>query len=62
MDLGIRVLGFRAQVSGLGPEGVRFRVESWGGQSYCRNLTKKPWAFIRAPYMNPTILGVIGPS
>ena len=23
---------------------------------------KKPWALIRAPYMNPTILGVIGPG
>ena len=22
-----------------------------------RNLTKKPWAFIRVPYLNPTILG-----
>ena len=28
----------------------------------CRNLIKKPWAFIRVPYMNPTILGVIGPG
>ena len=24
----------------------------------CRNLIKKPWAFIRFPYMNPSILGV----
>ena len=24
-------------------------------------LIKKPWAFIRVPYMNPTILGVLGP-
>ena len=23
---------------------------------------KKPWAFIRVPYMNPTIMGVIGPG
>ena len=23
-----------------------------------RNLIKKPWAFIRVPYMNPTILEV----
>ena len=22
------------------------------------NLIKKPWAFIRVPYMNPTILGL----
>ena len=29
---------------------------------YCRNLIKKPWAFIRVLYMNPTILGVIGPG
>ena len=25
---------------------------------YCRNLIKKPWAFIGVPYMNPTILGL----
>ena len=25
-------------------------------------MIKKPWAFIRVPYMNPTILGVIGPG
>ena len=29
-----------------------FRVPS------CRNLFKKPWAFIRVPYMNPTMLGL----
>ena len=23
---------------------------------------KKPWAFIRVPYMNPTVFGVIGPG
>ena len=23
---------------------------------------KKPWAFTRVPYMNPTILGGIGPG
>ena len=23
---------------------------------------KKPWAFIGVPYMNPTILGVVGPG
>ena len=23
-----------------------------------RNLIKKPWAFMRVPYMNPTILGL----
>ena len=28
----------------------------------CRNLIKKPWAFIGVPEMNPTILGVIGPG
>ena len=28
----------------------------------CRSLIKKPWAFIRAPHVNPTILGVIGPG
>ena len=28
----------------------------------CRNLIKKPWAFTRVPYMNPTILGVIEPG
>ena len=28
----------------------------------CRNLIKKPWAFIGVAYMNPTILGVIGPG
>ena len=28
----------------------------------CRNLIKKPWAFSRVPYMNPTNLGVIGPG
>ena len=28
----------------------------------CRNLIKKPWAFIRVPCMNPTFLGVIGPG
>ena len=27
----------------------------------CRNLIKKPWAFIRVPYMNPTFW-VIGPA
>ena len=26
----------------------------------CRNLIKKPWVLVRVPYMNPTILGVIG--
>ena len=26
--------------------------------AYCRNLIKKPWAFIKVPYMNPTILGL----
>ena len=26
------------------------------------DLIKKPWAFTRVPYMNPTILGVIGPG
>ena len=31
-------------------------------QIVLKNLIKKPWAFIRAPYMNPTILGVIGPG
>ena len=31
-------------------------------RNYCRNLIKKPWAFIRVPCMNPTILGVIGPG
>ena len=25
-------------------------------------MIKKPWAFIRVPYMNPTIFGVIGPG
>ena len=24
----------------------------------CRNLIKKPWVFIRVPYMNPNILGL----
>ena len=24
----------------------------------CRNLIEKPWAFIRGPYMNPTISGL----
>ena len=28
----------------------------------CRNLLKKPCFFIRVPYMNPTILGVLGPG
>ena len=28
-----------------------------GSSQKCRNLIKKPWAFIRVPYMNPTILG-----
>ena len=23
---------------------------------------KKPWALIRVPYVNPTVLGVIGPG
>ena len=31
-------------------------------RSFIRNLIEKPWAFIRAPYMNPNILGVIGPG
>ena len=26
------------------------------------NLIKKPWLLIRVPYMNPNILGVIGPG
>ena len=25
-------------------------------------MIQKPWAFIRVPYMNPTIFGVIGPG
>ena len=29
-----------------------------GSEVQCRNLIKKPWAFIRVPYMNPTILGL----
>ena len=28
----------------------------------CRNLIQKPWVFIRVPYMNPTIWGVMGPG
>ena len=28
----------------------------------CRNLIKKPWVFVRVPYMSPTIWGVIGPG
>ena len=28
----------------------------------CSNLIKKPWAFMRVPYMNPIILGGIGPG
>ena len=31
------------------------------GHGSCRNLIKKPWAFIKAPYMNPTVW-VIGPG
>ena len=31
-------------------------------KTYCRNLIKKPWAFIRVPYMNPTILGLRNPG
>ena len=27
-----------------------------------RDLIKKPWAFIRVPYMNPTIWVVVGPG
>ena len=49
------------------PTTLRHRPEV----SYCRNLIKKPWAFIGVPYMNPTgpiapkivtILGAIGPG
>ena len=33
--------------------------EAWRDLGFsCRNLIKKPWAFIRVPYMNPTILGL----
>ena len=28
-------------------------------RSFIRNLIEKPWAFIRAPYMNPNILGFL---
>ena len=27
-------------------------------EPYCRNMIKKPWAFIRVPYISPTILGL----
>ena len=29
---------------------------------YCRNLIKKPWAFILVPYMESYHLGIIGPG
>ena len=34
--------------------------EPWHDRNQCRNLIKKPWAFIRvpAPYMYPTIWGL----
>ena len=61
--------GFRGL--GVGPlfsETPKWRVRGLGlgfgaraGQ-LCRNLIKKPWALIRVPYMNPTILGGIGPG
>ena len=30
------------------------------GLDKCRNLIKKPWVFIKVPYMNPTIWGLWG--
>ena len=33
-------------------------IEEYG---QCRNLIKKPWAFIRVLSMIPNLLGVIGP-
>ena len=34
------------------------RILNWGSplRVSCRNLITKPWAFIRVPYMNPTVL------
>ena len=28
----------------------------------CGSLIKKAWAFIRVPYVNPTVLGLTGPG
>ena len=33
-----------------------------GSRITCRNLIQKLWVLIRVPYMNPNILGVIGPG
>ena len=59
-----RAIGFRVPLKGsirlplrssfkgsIGFQGLGFRAQ-------CRNLIKKPWAFIKVPYMNPTILGL----
>ena len=60
----------KQQLSGKLPQNLSILQEEQAGclclvqvlESYCRNLIKKPWAFIWVPYMNPTILGVIGPG
>ena len=50
--------GLAAQTR-LGFRGLGLKASgAWNNRIQCRNLIKKPWAFSRVPYMNPTILGL----
>ena len=59
---GVEVSSLRFGVVSLGSRTSRFCYGGAWVVAYCRNLIKKPWAFIRVPYMHPTILVVLGPG
>ena len=60
-DAGLHCIQYAAGLDAVG-DGDFERPPGMNRDEYCRNLIKKPWAFIRVPFMNPTILGVIGPG
>ena len=58
--------GFFAKIGVSHAQGNHSKDPSWVSEvlerpvavnaARCGNLIRKPWAFIRVPYMNPTIL------